>query len=140
MEIKGKILAVDFGLKRIGLAISDEYRIIPRPLKTIFNSDSSLNEIQEIINSEKVNLVLFGLPIRNDDKNNALINAIYSFSNLIKKANPNINIEFIDEFMTSKRAVQIMVNNGKKKNKRAEKPEIDKIAAALILQEYLESN
>lgn len=139
MEIKGRILAVDYGLKRIGLAISDEFRIIARPVKTILNSSENLIEIEEIIQSEKVNLILFGIPYRDDDKNDDFIKKIKAFATKLSQQT-GIEVQYVDEYMTSQKAVQIMVNNGKKKSKRAEKTEIDKIAAALILQEYLQNN
>ncbi len=139
MEIKGRILAVDYGLKRIGLAISDEFRIIARPVKTILNSSENLREIEEIIQSEKVNLILFGIPYRDDDKNDDFIKKIKAFATKLSQQT-GIEVQYVDEYMTSQKAVQIMVNNGKKKSKRAEKTEIDKIAAALILQEYLQNN
>ncbi len=139
MEEKGKILSIDYGLKRIGVAVSDEYRIIAKPLITIINSTNSHNEIIKLIEELKVNLVLIGIPYRNDNKNDNLIKNIKEFANQIQTAT-NIEIKFVDEFMTSKKAVEIMVTNKKKKSIRRQKTEVDKVAAAVILQEYLENN
>lgn len=138
MEVKGRILAIDYGLKRIGLALSDALRIVATPLKTIENTPNAIAEIMNIIKAEEVNLILCGIPFRNDDKNDEWIANIKNFANKIAKQS-NLEVIFIDEFMTSKKAVQIMVNNGKKKSKRSEKGAVDKVAAAIILQDYLES-
>lgn len=138
MEVKGRILAIDYGLKRIGLALSDTLRIVATPIKTIENTPNAISEIMQIIQAEEVNLILCGIPFRNDDKNDEWIEKIKSFGNKLAKQS-GLELVFVDEFMTSKKAVQIMVNNGKKKSKRSEKGAIDKVAAAIILQDYLES-
>lgn len=138
MEVKGRILAIDYGLKRIGLALSDALRIVATPIKTIDNTPNAISEIMQIIQAEDVNLILCGIPYRNDDKNDEWIAKIKNFANKLAKQS-GLELVFVDEFMTSKKAVQIMVNNGKKKSKRSEKGAIDKVAAAIILQDYLES-
>lgn len=108
------------------------------PIKTIENTPNAISEIMQIIQAEEVNLILCGIPFRNDDKNDEWIEKIKSFGNKLAKQS-GLELVFVDEFMTSKKAVQIMVNNGKKKSKRSEKGAIDKVAAAIILQDYLES-
>lgn len=138
--IKGKrLLSIDFGLRRIGLAICDEYHIAIRPVATIFNDESLVLNLKQIIESERVGAVVIGVPVRNDDKNDELIANINDFAELINK---EFGLEVFrhDEFMSSKKASQTLVEIGRKKSKRASKGELDKIAAAIILQEFISEN
>lgn len=138
--IKGKrLLSIDFGLRRIGLAICDEYHIAIRPVATIFNDESLVLNLKQIIESERVGAVVIGVPVRNDDKNDALIEKINEFALLIST---EFNLEVLrhDEFMSSKKASQTLIEIGRKKSKRASKGELDKIAAAIILKEFISEN
>lgn len=138
--IKNKrILSIDFGLKRIGLAICDEYHIAIRPLITLLNDDTLLLNLSQIIESERVGAVVIGVPVRNDNKNDELISKI---DELVEQINIEFGLEIFrhDEFMSSKKASQTLVEIGRKKSKRAVKGELDKIAAAIILQEFISEN
>lgn len=139
MQVKGKVLSIDYGLKRIGFAVSDEYRIIAKPLKTLDNTNNIIQETISIIEELKINLIIVGIPIRDDDKNDKFIQLIKKFAFEISEKT-NINVIFVDEFMSSRKAVEIMVRNNKKKSQRRKKSEIDKISAAVFLQEFLENN
>lgn len=139
-KIKGKrILSIDFGLKRIGFAICDEYHIAIRPLTTLLNDDTLLFNLTQIIESERIGAVVIGVPVRNDNKNDELIAKIDELAVLI---NSKFSLEVFrhDEFMSSKKASQTLVEIGRKKSKRAVKGELDKIAAAIILQEFILEN
>ncbi len=138
--IKGKrLLSIDFGMRRIGFAVCDEYHIAIRPVTTLFNDENLVLNLKQIIESERVGAVVIGVPVRNDDKNDALIEKINEFALLI---NTEFNLEVFrhDEFMSSKKASQTLVEIGRKKSKRAIKGELDKIAAAIILKEFISEN
>lgn len=139
-KIKGKrILSIDFGLKRIGLAICDEYHIAIRPLTTLLNDATFVLNLTQIIESERVGVAVIGVPVRNDNKNDELIAKIDELAELINKEY-GLDVFRHDEFMSSKRASQTLVEIGRKKSKRAVKGELDKIAAAIILQEFISEN
>ena len=139
-KIRGKrVLSIDFGLKRIGLAICDEYHIAIRPLTTLLNDTAFILNLTQIIESERVGAVVIGVPVRNDNKNVELIAKI---DELAERINKEFGLEVFrhDEFMSSKKASQTLVEIGRKKSKRAVKGELDKIAAAIILQEFILEN
>ncbi len=132
-----KLLGIDFGLKRVGLAVSDEFHITIRPIDTyLYQEDDFYDKIFNIIEKEKIGVIIIGVPYREDEKVNPLIKEIDLFIDKIKE---KINIDIIkyDEFMSSKKATMAMLEIGKKKKDRAIKGNLDKIAAAVILRDYL---
>jgi putative Holliday junction resolvase len=136
--IKGKrILAVDFGLRRVGTAVTDEWHITITP-KTVFDyrSESFYDKLTEFIKQDNIGAVVVGIPLSKVDNNAQLIEEIKSFAEKINELTGK-DVFFIDESYTSKEAVKTMIEIGKKKKKRATKGETDKIAAALILKEFL---
>lgn len=139
-RIKGKrVLSIDFGLRRIGFAICDEYHIAIRPLTTLLNDATFALNLTQIIESERAGAVVIGVPVRNDNRNDELIAKI---DELAERINVEFGLEVFrhDEFMSSKKASQTLVEIGRKKSKRAVKGELDKIAAAIILQEFILEN
>ena len=138
--IKGKrLLSIDFGMRRIGLAVCDEYHIAIRPVATLLNDENILLNLKQIIESERVGAVVIGVPVRNDDRNDELIAKINEFAEQII-TEFGLEIFRHDEFMSSKKASQTLVEIGRKKSKRATKGELDKIAAAIILTEFISEN
>lgn len=132
-----RILAVDFGLKRVGLAVTDEFHISIRPIDTLLYTENSFwNRFFQIMDAERIGAILIGVPIRNDDKNDKLIREIDVFISKVKEKY-SIDIIKYDEFMSSKKASAAMIEIGKKKKNRAEKGSLDKVAAAIILRDYL---
>tara|TARA_B100000214_G_scaffold371839_1_gene348970 strand:+ start:660 stop:1067 length:408 start_codon:yes stop_codon:yes gene_type:complete len=132
----GKCLGIDFGLKRTGISISDESNKIAFPLKTV-NSNSLVNEIQDINKTESIEKIIIGKPY--DLKGN-LSNIEADILHLVKLLNtkfPNILVNRIDERFTSKIAKKTLLDSGIGKIKRRDKENIDKISATLILQSYL---
>jgi len=132
----GKCLGIDFGLKRTGISISDESNKIAFPLKTV-NSNSLVNEIQDINKTESIEKIIIGKPY--DLKGN-LSNIEADILHLVKLLNtkfPNILVNRIDERFTSKIAKKTLLDSGIGKIKRRNKENIDKISATLILQSYL---
>lgn len=136
---KPRILSIDYGRKRIGLAVCDELHITVTPLDTQINDSEIFEKIKKIIEELNVGKVILGMPQRNDDRNFEFQNEILSFKKALEEY-VGINVVLFDESFSSKKAVKTMIEIGKKKFKRREKSEIDKISAAIILKEFLEEN
>ena len=138
MNLK-KILAIDFGVKRIGLAIGDSESSIATPFKTIKNNgyENCSIQISEIVKEWRINLIVLGKPeIYSDQEVNKQIN---NFGKILKK-NLNIDVIFYNEDYSSNSAqaeLAMQMQAGRKK--KVNKAEIDRIAATLILQSYFEN-
>jgi len=133
-----KIIAIDYGLKRIGIAISDESQILAFGLNTVSNLEIT-SFLSEIIEKEKVNILVIGKPLQNNNSPSEIEISIISF---IKKLNinfPQIIIKRYDERFTSLIAKKTIIDGGIKKMKRRNKDLVDKISATIILQSYLEN-
>jgi len=133
-----KIIAIDYGLKRIGIAISDESQILAFGLTTVSNLEIT-SFLSEIIEKEKVNILVIGKPLQNNNSPSKIESSIISF---IKKLNinfPQIIIKRYDERFTSLIAKKTIIDGGIKKMKRRNKDLVDKISATIILQSYLEN-
>ena len=131
-----RILSIDYGSKRIGLAISDVLKIIAKPLKTIHNiSDQDvIKEILDISKTLSVDKIIVGLPLTMKGKYSEQTNKVVSFINLLKE-NINIAVESYDERLSSIEAKRSLVMQGVKTGHN--KSEVDKTAAAIFLQNYL---
>ena len=131
-----RILSIDYGKKRIGLALSDPLFTFAYSYKTLFNDKSFWKNFAEIIQEKNVVKVILGLP--NESKNKSLATVISKFKTEIEK---RFNLEVIswDEEYTSAIAQERIIESVTKKNKRRDKGLIDRNSAAIILQEYLDS-
>ncbi|WP_228851006.1 Holliday junction resolvase RuvX [Aegicerativicinus sediminis] len=132
----GRILALDFGQKRTGIAVTDELQIIASGLATIETADL-LSFLKNYLNEEKVDLIVVGEPKQMDNTASQSEIYIQEFLQKLKSAFPNLPIDRIDERFTSKLAMQSMIEGGVKKKKRQNKSLLDEISATLILQNYL---
>ena len=134
----GRILAIDFGKKRTGIAITDELQIIASGLTTVNTSDV-ISFLKNYVSKEKVDLFLVGKPkqMNNLDSESEIL--ILPFLEKLTKEIPKIPIKRIDERFTSKMAFQTMIDGGLKKSKRRNKALVDEISATIILQSYLYS-
>ncbi len=132
----GKCLGIDFGLKRTGLSISDEFNKIAFPLKTV-KSDSIINEIEDINKNDTIEKIIIGKPYDLKGNLSLIETNILSLIELLNTKFPNILVDRIDERFTSKIAKQTILKSGMGKIKRRNKGNIDKVSAALILQSYL---
>ncbi|MCX8056169.1 MAG: Holliday junction resolvase RuvX [Ignavibacteria bacterium] len=133
----GRILGIDFGVKRIGLSISDPTKTLASPLPTIQNNDKTFNLILDIIKKNDVEKIVIGYPINMDGSKSELCELVDKFINqLLKK----IEIEIIkrDERLTSYIAYQQIIESVSSKKKRRDKSLIDQFSARIILQEYLD--
>lgn len=133
-----RILAIDYGLKRAGLAVTDELQIIASGLTTV-NTKELLSFLKDYTNREQVELFLVGEPKQMDNTASESEALILPFLEKLKKQFPLIPIVRVDERFTSKMAFQTMIDSGLKKNQRKNKALIDEISATLILQSYLYS-
>jgi putative Holliday junction resolvase len=131
-----RILSIDYGSKRTGLAVTDPLKIIAAGLTGLHTKDLE-NFLVDYFKKEQVELVIIGHPTNWDDTNTHATPLVQAFINRFKKVFPNIPIQKVDERFTSKMAVQSMVQSGMKKKDRQNKNLVDEIAATIMLQEYL---
>jgi putative Holliday junction resolvase len=134
----GRIMAIDFGGKRTGLAVTDPLQIIATGLKTI-ETVKLMAFLKTYIPAESVELVLIGMPTNWDDSDTHITAAVRKFIQLFKKQFPATPIQEVDERYTSKMASQAISQMGLKKKRREQKGLIDEVAATIILQEYLQN-
>jgi putative Holliday junction resolvase len=133
----GRILCIDYGSKRTGLAVSDPLRMIASPLDTLHTKDL-FDFLQKYIPSEGVDLILIGYPTNLDETATHATPLVQACINRIKKLFPSVPLETVDEHFTSKLASRAMIDMGMKKKDRQQKGNIDQIAAAIMLQEYMQ--
>lgn len=134
----GRILAIDYGKKRTGLAVTDPLRITANPLLTI-ETKGLVNWLQTYFEKEKVDIVVIGHPTQMNGEESESMNYIRPFIANYKKLFPTIPIQMYDERFTSVLAHQAMIAGGMKKKDRQDKAIVDKIAACIILEGYLDS-
>ncbi len=132
----GRILAIDFGKKRTGIAVTDELQIIASGLKTV-NTDELLTFLKDYIQKEKVDLFLMGKPKQMNNTDSDSEQLILPFITKLTKQFPKIPLQRVDERFTSKMAFQTMIDSGLKKKQRRNKALVDEISATIILQSYL---
>lgn len=137
MEEK-RILAIDYGEKRIGLAITDPLRIFPYPLTTILNNNFLFDELKKIFNEYSIELVLIGYPLKESGEKSRIIEQIEKFESKIKIVF-DVKTEFVDERYSSEIAKQMILETVPSKKKRRDKSLVDKNAAFVMLQDYLNS-
>jgi putative Holliday junction resolvase len=133
-----RILAIDYGEKRSGIAVSDELQIIASGLTTVA-TDELMSFLKKYVSDEAVELFLIGLPKQMNNEPSQSEALIKPFLNQLKKAFPDIPYNRVDERFTSKIAVKTMIDSGLKKKARRNKALLDEISATLILQSYLYS-
>ena len=134
----GRILAIDYGRKRTGLAVTDVLRITANPLLTI-ETKNLIEWLQSYFATEQVDEVVIGHPTQMNGQESESMNYIRPFMGVFKKTFPNKPITMYDERFTSVLAHRAMIDGGMKKKDRQDKAVVDKIAACIILEDYLES-
>jgi len=135
--MKTKVIALDFGIKRTGIAISDEMKMIASGLRTI-ETRNLMQELKKIIEEESVDTLVVGQPKHIDGKPMQLEKNILFFIEDVQALFPSLIIKRIDERFTSKMAFQTMIDSGLKKKQRQNKSLVDEISATIILQNYLQ--
>lgn len=134
-----RILAIDYGGKRTGLAVTDPLQIIATGLATI-ESKELIPFLKKYISAEQVELIVIGLPKNWDESDTHGTPLVEAAIKKIKKEFPHMPLTTVDERYTSKMAKDAMLQMGMKKKDRQIKGNVDIIAATIILQEYLQSN
>ncbi len=133
-----RVLAIDYGQKRVGIAITDEEQIIASALTTL-NSKDVIPFLKDYLDKEVVECFVVGLAKNLDDTPSESARFIEPFVRRLKDAFPEVSIERVDERFTSKMAFQTMIDAGVKQRKRRDKGLVDKISATLILQSFLDA-
>ncbi len=131
-----RIMAIDYGQKRVGLAVTDPLKIIASPLDTVPTS-GIMQFLDQYLAKEEVEKIIIGMPYRADGSLPQWADQIQSFAEKLQKKFPDIEIEFVDERYTSKMAQQALISGGFKKKDRRKKENLDRISATIMLQEYL---
>ena len=134
----GRILAINFGRKRTGLAVTDALRITANPVLTI-ETKELIDWLQDYFAHEPVDEVVIGHPTQMNGQDSESMNYIRPFLGVFKKTFPDKPITMYDERFTSVLAHRAMIDGGMKKKDRQDKTVVDKIAACIILEDYLES-
>lgn len=133
-----RVLAIDYGAKRTGLAVTDPLGIIAGPLDVV--ASHLLEEyLKKYFSAEEVTDVVIGMPKNTDGSDTNATPLVQAFINRFKKVFPEKALVLHDERFTSKMALDAMIAGGMKKKDRRDKGRVDKISATIILQSYLES-
>jgi len=132
----GRLLAIDYGLKRTGIAVSDPLKIIATALDTI-PSETLMSFLENYFKKESVDMIILGMPRRLNNAPSEMAMEVEKLMVLLKEKFPQIPIQTFGERHTSIAAQEAMIKGGMKKKDRREKSNIDKISAVLILQEFM---
>lgn len=132
-----RVLAVDYGRKRVGLAVTDPQQIIANGLTTV-PAHTVFDFLKKYFEEENVETVVVGYAKQMDNTDSESMRYIKPFVNRLRKLYPDLNIEMMDERFTSKIAFQAMIDGGVKKKDRRNKGMIDTVSATIILQSWME--
>jgi putative holliday junction resolvase len=133
-----RILSIDYGLKRTGIAVTDPLKIIATGLTTI-ETPQLFNFLKDYFKKEEVELIIIGEPKNWDESDTHATPLVRKAIVRLQKEFPAIPVKTVDERYTSKMASRAMIDMGMKKKQRQNKALVDEIAATIILQEYLQS-
>jgi putative holliday junction resolvase len=131
-----RIMAIDYGLKRTGIAVTDPLQIIATGLTTV-ESPKLIVFLKEYMRTEAVELILMGEPKNWDDSDTHATPLVRQIVQRLQKEFPAVPLKMVDERFTSKLASRAMIEMGMKKKQRRNKALVDEIAATIMLQEYL---
>jgi putative Holliday junction resolvase len=134
----GRILAIDYGTKRIGLAITDPLQLFASPLNTVTPEEFD-NFIEGYLKTEEVDAFVIGYPVKMNNQPSESVKYINPFIKKLKKTFPEKQIHLADERFTSQMALRTMIDGGVKKKDRQNKSMVDKISASIILQSFLDN-
>ena len=137
-EVESRVMGIDFGLRRIGIALSDSLKMFAYAHVTIPNNSSTFIELEKIIKEKNVIKVILGFPDENHISKTSVVNDIKKFKDSLEKKFL-LPVELWDETFTSAMAQKKIIESVNKKGKRKNKGLLDMYAAAIILQEYLDT-
>jgi putative Holliday junction resolvase len=135
--VLGRILAIDYGRKRVGLAVTDPLQMIANALKTVHSKDI-WDFLSNYLSTEDVDCIVVGYPKQMNNQASEAVRFINPFLKRLTKLYPEMEVKLVDERFTSKMAHQTMIDAGLKKKARQNKALVDTISATIILQSYLE--
>ena len=138
-SVMGRIVAIDYGMKRVGIAVTDPLRLIATPLTTIETAEV-LDFLKTYMAQEEVDILVVGMPKRLDNTESPMTVTVTKFIRRLQAVFPSQQIMSYDERYTSKIAAASMVEGGFKKKDRRNKANLDKLSAAIILQSFLASH
>jgi len=133
-----RILAIDYGTKRIGLAVTDPLQIFASPLNTISPKEFD-NFIKGYLKTEEVDAFVIGYPVQMNNQPSESVKYINPFIKKLKEMFPEKQFHLVDERFTSQMALRTMIDGGVKKRDRQDKSMVDKISASIILQSFLDN-
>ncbi|NTW55230.1 MAG: Holliday junction resolvase RuvX [Chlorobaculum sp.] len=133
-----RIIGIDFGTKRIGVAVSDPLRMFAQPLGT-FDMEGLVKVLSKVRDDEGIAMFVVGYPLSDTGGENRMTGVIDRFVAELREAFPGIPVETFDEHRTSRTAMKLLAASGKSRKTRNEKGRLDTAAACLILQGYLDS-
>jgi putative Holliday junction resolvase len=133
----GRVLAIDYGRKRIGLAVTDPNQIIASPLDTVSPEEFD-GFIEGYLKTEEVDVFVIGYPVQMNNQPSEAVKYINPFIKKLKKKYPEKYINLADERFTSQMALRAMIDGGVKKKDRLDKSMVDKISASIILRSFLD--
>jgi putative Holliday junction resolvase len=137
-EIMGRIIGIDYGTKRIGLAVTDPLQIFASPLDTVEPS-GFFAFIRHYLETELIDAFVIGYPVQLNNKPSESVNQINPFIRKLEKTFPGKPIHLADERFTSQMALRTMIDGGVKKSDRRDKSLVDRISASIILQSFLDN-
>jgi len=133
-----RLLSIDYGKKRTGIAVSDPLQIIANGLTTV-ETTGLFDFLSEYLRKEEVSCIVVGLPRQMNNELSENMKRVEPFVNRLRKLYPDIPVDYFDERFTSRMAHQTMIDGGVKKKGRQNKALVDEISATIILQGYMES-
>ena len=131
-----RILSIDYGKKRTGIAVTDPLQIIANGLATVSTSEL-LSYLKDYLSREQVERIIIGRPLQTNGQPSENLQRVEQFVNRWKKEMPDVPVEYVDERFTSVLAHQAMIDGGLRKKARQDKALVDKISATIILEDYL---
>jgi len=135
----GRLIGIDLGTKKVGIARTDLLKLSVNPVGT-FKRDTVIDELRKQIKDDTIDGIVIGWPLEPDGSEGHMTEMVDKFIGELHDVFPDLPIEKVDERYTSKQAVQNMIDAGVPRMKRRDKKRIDRTAAAIILQNYLEMN
>jgi putative holliday junction resolvase len=132
----GRILAIDYGLKRTGIAVTDVLRIIATPLETV-ETEKLLTFLQSYLKKELVDEFVVGMPKTLKNEDSQIAPAVRVFIEKLKETFPDKSVSLMDERFTSSIAQRALIDGGMKKKDRQVKGNVDKVSATIILQDFM---
>lgn len=132
-----RFLAIDYGTKRVGLALTDPLKMIAQPFTTLENNSELISEIKKIVQDKNVSRIILGFPLQLNGEIGQAAQAVEKFSTELKQAIPEIELILVDERLTTAEAQKRMIETDARRSTR--KQNIDQTAAALLLQNYLKT-